>query len=308
MTWESVDTKVAVVSDKNGTKGLASGDGAGATTVSATLHGIKGVSSFTVTKAGLTSITLVPVNPLVAKGTTVQMAAQGNFNDGSVQDLTTQVSWSSSNSSIAQVSNTSGTMCLVTGVSAGNIQITATFNGVQGSTAVTVTSATLTSITITDPSIAKSTTVQLTATCNFNDDTTEDCTNEVSWSSSDSGIAQVSDTALTKGLVTGIGVGSTSITGTFGGIQGAAALTVTSATLTSITITPPDPSIAKGTGVQLTAIGNFSDGTAEDLTTQVSWMSGNDKIAQVSDEPGSKGLITGLGGGEHSNNRDPQWC
>lgn len=75
--------------------------------------------------------------------------------------------------------------------------------------------------------------------------------------------------APTKGLVTGVDVGS-NISASLGGIQGSVKTTVTNATLTSFTITPPDTSIAKGTMLQLTATGNFSDGTTENLTSQVS--------------------------------------
>jgi 6-phosphogluconolactonase (cycloisomerase 2 family) len=301
VTWESDDPSVTIVSNLAGFKGLAAGVGVGATTVRARLHGIAGVSTFTVTKASLTSITVQPVNPFVSKGTTVQLAAVGNFSDGSVQDLTTQVSWNSANSSIAQVSNTAGTMGLVTGVSVGNTPITATLNGVMGSTTVTVTAATLTSITITPPEspIAKGTTVQATATCNFSDGTTLDCTSLVSWTSDDSGIASVSDTSPTKGLVAGVAIGSTTISASFGGITGSAAVTVSDATLISITITP-DLSIAEGTVVQLTATGNFSDGTTQDLTTQVSWTSSDETVAQVSNVPGTQGLVTGLSVGNVS--------
>src|SRR5262249_7493519 len=120
VTWESADTNVAIVSNQATIKGLAGGIGAGATTVSAKLHGVKGVSAFTVSKASLTSITVLPVNPVIATGTTVQLVAFGNFSDGTVQNLTTQASWSSATSSIAQVSNTSPTIGLVTGASAGS--------------------------------------------------------------------------------------------------------------------------------------------------------------------------------------------
>src|SRR5262249_53532708 len=168
--------------------------------------------------------------------------------------------------------------------------------------AVTVTAETLTAITITpDPAIAKGTKVQLTGFCNFSDGTTEDCTNELSWTSGNSGIAQVSDAIPTKGLVTGVGVGNTSISGTFGGIlEDSVGVTVTAATLTSISITPPAPSIAKGTTVQLTATGDFSDGTPQDLTDQVSWISSNNAVAQVSNVSDTEGLVTGLGVGNAS--------
>ncbi len=296
VTWGSADPNITTVSNAAGSKGLATGGAVGATIVAVELQGVKGVSTSTVTQASLKSITVMPVNPVVAKGTTVQMAAFGNFSDGSVQNLSTQVGWSSANSSIAQVSNASGTQGLVTGLSAGNTAITATFNGIQGATTVTVTAATLTSITITVPvaTIAKGTTVQLTATCNFSDGTTQDCTNQVSWTSGNSGIAQVSDTAPSKGLVTGVGVGNTTVSGSLGGIQGSETATVTAATLTSITITVPVATIAKGTTAQLTATGNFTDGSAEDLTSQVGWTSADNSIAQVSNVSGSAGLVTGI--------------
>src|SRR5215467_4497151 len=302
VTWASADPAVAHVSNAAAAKGLAGGIGAGATTVTAAFKGVKGVSAFTVTQAGLTSITVEPVNPLLAKGTAVHLAAQGNFSDGTVQDLTTQVTWNSGKSSIAQVGNASATIGLVTGVSIENTPIAAALGGIQGSTAVTVTAATLTSVTITAPvdSIAKGTSLQLTATCNFSDGAAEDCTTEATWTSSNNGIAQVGNVTRTNGLVTGVGVGSTSITGAFGGTHGSAKVAVTPATLTSISITPPDASIAKGTELRLTATGNFSDGTTEDLTAQVSWTSSNNAIAQVSNVSDAIGLATGLGEGSTS--------
>jgi uncharacterized protein YjdB len=296
VTWSSSTASVANVSNAAGSQGLVTGGSAGATTITVTLNGRKGVSTFTVTKATLKSITLFPVNPFVAKGTTVQLGAKGNFSDGSIQDLTTQVSWSSANAGIAQVSNTSGTLGLVTGVAVGNTPIAATFKGVSGTTTVTVTAAALTSISITVPnaSIAKGTSAELTATCTFSDGTTQDCTGQATCTSGNSGIVQVGETSPTEKQVTGIDVGSTSISCTVGGIQGSSTQTVTAATLTSITITPPNPSIPAGIQQQLTAIGNFSDKTTQDLTTQVSWSQDDATIAQVSNITGTQGLVTGL--------------
>jgi len=294
VTWISAATNVANVSNTAGTQGLTSAASVGVTTITVKLHGKKGVSTFRVTNATLTSITVHPVNPFVAKGTTLQMAAQGNFSDGSVQDLTTQVIWSSVNAGIAQVSNVAATIGLVTGLASGNTPIAATLNGTSGATTVTVTAAALTSISITVPnaSIAKGTSAQLTTTCNFSDGTTQDCTSQSSCTSSDTGIVQVSGTS--PGLITGIGVGSTSVTCAFSGVQGSAKQNVTSATLTSIAITPPNPSVPVGIPQQLLAKGTFSDSSTQDLTTQVSWSQDDNTIAQVSNVPGTQGLLTGL--------------
>jgi hypothetical protein len=86
--------------------------------------------------------------------------------------------------------------------------------------------------------------VQLTATCNFGDGTTENCTSQATWTSGNSGIAHVSDFTPTKGLVTSVNVGNTAISATLGAIQGSVTTTVTGVPLTSNTITAPNPSIS----------------------------------------------------------------
>jgi Bacterial Ig-like domain (group 2) len=68
----------------------------------------------------------------VAVGSAVQLTATGEYSDGSQQDLTSSVTWTSS-SSVASV--TSG---LVTGNQAGSATITASLNGVSGSESITV--------------------------------------------------------------------------------------------------------------------------------------------------------------------------
>src|SRR5262249_59293092 len=122
-------------------------------------------------------------------------------------------------------------------------------NGIGGSTTVTVSAAILTSIPVTPPgpSIPKITTVPLTATCNFSDKTTQDCTTQVSWTSASDTIAPVSNTSGSEGQVTGLVEGSSLITATAtpSGIHGSTTVTVTPAVLISITVTPPGPSIPR---------------------------------------------------------------
>jgi trimeric autotransporter adhesin len=177
----------------------------------------------------------------------LQLTAIGIFSDVTTQNLTESVSWISADNTIAVVSNTPGSQGLVTGEGVRSAAITATLNGISGSTTVTVTAATLVSIEIVPPvsSIPNGTTEQLTATGTLSDKTTQDFTNQVSWTSADNTIAQVSDAAGTKGLVTGVnlgpttGVGSTAITATLAGISGSTTVTVTAPTLTSIHKSPP---------------------------------------------------------------------
>src|SRR4029077_89180 len=85
----------------------------------------------------LTSIAVTPANPTVPKGLTQQFTATGTFSDSSTQNLTNQVTWASATTSVATISNASGTQGLATAVGQGTSTISATLNGVTGSTVLT---------------------------------------------------------------------------------------------------------------------------------------------------------------------------
>jgi outer membrane protein assembly factor BamB/uncharacterized protein YjdB len=84
--------------------------------------------------ATLLSIAVTPNNPTVTVGKTKQLTATGSYSDGSTQDLTAQVTWESSDPAKATVSNTG----LVTGENYGSTTVTATLEGISGSTLVNV--------------------------------------------------------------------------------------------------------------------------------------------------------------------------
>jgi uncharacterized protein YjdB len=94
--------------------------------------------------ASLTSIAVAPASPTIGTGATQQFSATGTFADGSTQDITSQVSWTSSNTAVATI----GASGLATGVSAGTSTIQATQGSVVGSATLTVQAAAL-SITTT---------------------------------------------------------------------------------------------------------------------------------------------------------------
>src|SRR5229473_3740835 len=83
----------------------------------------------------LQSIQVSPANASIPRGATQQFTARGTFTDGSSQDVTGSVAWSSSVPSVASISSAG----LATGVAAGSATITAASRAVSGSTPVTVT-------------------------------------------------------------------------------------------------------------------------------------------------------------------------
>src|SRR5437867_12219155 len=96
MTCRSSSTAASTISNAGGSQGLATSVAAGGPiTITATLGLVSGNTTLTVTAATLTSIAVTPTNPSIANGTTRQFTATGTFSDSRTQDLTTQVTWSS---------------------------------------------------------------------------------------------------------------------------------------------------------------------------------------------------------------------
>src|SRR5258708_26854527 len=196
---------------------------------------------------------------------------------------------------------------LATSVAAGTTTITATLGGVSGSTTLTVTAATLTSIAVTpaNPSLPLGLTQQFTATGTFSDSTTQDLTTQVTWSSSSPGVATISNAGGSKGLATSVAAGTTIITATLGSVSGNTTLTVHALTLVSITVTPANPTLTKGTTQQFTATGHYSDLSNPNLTTQVTWSSSKSAVVSISNAGGAKGLAKPKSKGTATNRATP---
>ena len=88
----------------------------------------------------LIAITVAPANTTNLVGASQQFAATGTYSDGSTQNITSQVTWTSSSAGVATI-NASG---LATAVSDGTTTISAGLSGVSGSAALTVQVALLT--------------------------------------------------------------------------------------------------------------------------------------------------------------------
>ena len=159
-----------------------------------------------------------------------------------------------------------------------------------------VGTTTLTSIEVTPAvsNIPTGTTQQYKALGVFSDGTSADITTSVTWQSGTTAVATIN--AL--GLATGIAAGQTVITATTsvdtGSKSATAVLTVSSATLNSVIVTPANPTIPVSVTQQFSALGVFSDGTSADITTSVTWQSGTTTVATID----ARGLATGFTAGQ----------
>lgn len=255
-----------------------------------------GPSNFTVVVV-LASITVTPASASIPAGTKQQFTATGNFSDGSTKNLTASVTWTSSSTAVATISNATGSQGLATTVVIGTTTITATLGAVAGSVTLTVTPPVLASIAVTpaSPSFRPGLNVKFVATGTLTDGTTVVETTAVTWTSSNPAVATISNATGSQGLATTVAAGTTMITATLGTVVGSTTLTVP--VLVSIAVTPANPSFASGLAVQAVATGTFADSETGDLTTAVTWSSSNPAVATISNASGSQGLVTTVAGG-----------
>ena len=293
VSWTSSNTSVASIGVNTG---LASGIAAGTSQIVATLGSITSTAhTLTVIKSvSLQSIAVTPANPSINQSQTQQFAATGTYSDGSTKDITTSVSWTSSNTSVASIGVNTG---LATGIAAGTSQITATLGSVvsTGRTLTVIKSVSLQSIVVSpsNPSISESQTQQFTATGTYSDGSTKSITTSITWASSNTSVASI---GVNTGLATGIAAGTSQITATLGSVvsTGRTLTVIKSVSLLSIAVSPSNPSINQSQTQQFTATGTYSDGSTKNITTSVSWTSSNTAVASMGV---NTGLSTGVAAG-----------
>jgi hypothetical protein len=278
--------------------GIAPG---GTAIITATVGGVSATFKLTVSNATVTTVTITPVPPTISLGSNTQLAASGTFSDATIQDLTFDAAWASSDPAFATVGNVPASKGFVQALAVGPTTISATFPppplvGVSGTTLLTVTVPMLQSITIlpANPSVLSlSTTDSFTATGTYTDGSTKTITNDVTWASSVPAIATI---ATTGGAATTLSQGTTSINATLNSVIGATNLKVTGGNLTSFTISPATSTItlANNTRVRMSATGTFSNGSTRDVTRAVQWAVADSTFASVTAAGGNLEWLTAL--------------
>jgi uncharacterized protein YjdB len=281
VAWISSNPAIATVSGS----GMVSLVHRGAATITAIADGVTASVGAEVNAPPPTSVTVTPSSTLIQSGQRAQLAAAAFDASGAV-DSGAAISWSSSNSGVASVSGSGE----VTAGSVGNAIITASSGGASGTATVQVTSSApvvaSVSVAPASSSLYPGRTKQLTATL-------EDGSGNVlsgipvSWSTSNANVGSVSS----SGLVSGVAVGSVTITATAAGHSGTASVTVSAPVVASVSLSPSASTLAPGQTTQFTATARDASGTV--LSVGVSWTTSDGTVASVS----SSGLVTGNANG-----------
>ena len=259
----------------------------------------------------LLAVTVTPSVVHARAIVTKQLQALGTYDDGSQQDITSQVTWSSSNPAAASVTN-SGGRGLVTTLSSGTTLITAAASSGPSGASSVVVGAQLVALRLSPDSamLRGGTGRSLHGVGTFSDGSRANLRKELQWSSSDGTIALFStDKTKVAFVVAANKAGSTTITAAAPSSTPDTALRATgqitvNALLTSFKLLPKTISTrAKKTARQhIKALATYSDGASSiDITQFVTFASSDPTIAVAKNRPGKGGgglgVVTGARAG-----------
>ncbi len=275
-SWESSDAAVATVDATGLVAAVANGDA----TITATAGDASGSATVTVAQE-VSAVEVVPDTATVLVGDTLRLAATATDANGQVV-TGVAFAWASGDTAVAVV-DASG---LLTGVGAGQAQVTATAAGVTGRAQLTVVAPVPTTIAITPDTVvltAVGQTEQLTA--QVHDQLGRVMGGiPVAWSSADTTVAVVGS----AGLVTAVGGGAATVTAQAGEASGDVFVTVMQSA-DSVTVTPPADTIALGDTLRLVAEAYDESGHVV-AGAVFTWSSSNAAVATVD----SSGLVRGV--------------
>lgn len=226
VTWTSSDTSKATINASGAATGLA----VGSSTITATLLGMSGSTILTISSAAVVSIAVSPTDSTLPAGSFVQFpfTASGTFTDGTIQDITATVTWSSSDTGVALISNDPGSNGKVTAMDNGTATITAASGAISTSAMLTVKTLASISIPPAEVRMLRGGTREMWATGRFGDGTEMAITSLATWNSSDPAVATISNAPGSQGKVTAVSGGTTTVSASWGAIFGSAAVTVSS--------------------------------------------------------------------------------
>lgn len=273
VVWTSVSPAVTVNAPvPNRVSGQVSGPAAETAVLTATVGTVTADFTLTVSPATVSSLTITPVNPSLAKGLSRQFSVSATLSDGKTQDLTFDVDWLSSDPTVATISNDPASKGLAKALTEGKtttLSATFAFNNISSSTLLKVTAPTLQAIAVTptNPTILSISKTRFKAVGSYSDGSSADITAQALWSSANTAVA----TVTTGGVATTLTPGTAAINAGLAGISGSSSVKVTGGILTAIAVAPISPRLVKDTTARISARGSFNNDSSRDITGAVDW-------------------------------------
>lgn len=216
-------------------------------------------------------------NAGAAPGVPVSLKAVATLLDGSLLDVSREVTWSLSDLEAAVLSNEQGSQGrLVLGTTGRSVEVGAQYP--FGDSAKLVISPAsglaLQSIEISGAaSVKRGKSIALQAFGNYSDGVRREITSAAQWSSDAPSVASVSNSAANAGTVTGLAANaaSTMIAAQFGGLSAQHALAVEAKVVEGLVLRPGSARVGLGIELRFQAIARYSDGSERDAATRTTW-------------------------------------
>jgi uncharacterized protein YjdB len=273
--------------------GLARAVAVGPDRLVASIGGVSGGASVTVTAGPVVGVQLRLLEASIPEGATTQVAMEATFADGSVSDVSGETVFGSEDLTIVTVVGPGR----VKGVDEGLTNVTGLYQGLLATAPLLVTEAEPQVLLVQPPTLqlALGAEANLLAVGHYTNECDRDDTEDVEWISSDPAVVSVSNVCGCHGEVMAVGPGQATVTATHveQGLAAVIVVTVGPPALSRIVILPRVPVLTAGTTLQLTAQGTLTDGSTADVTSQMSWMSWSPSLMSV-----DRGLVTGLSPGK----------
>ncbi|TMO84617.1 Ig-like domain-containing protein [Pseudoalteromonas spongiae] len=285
--WTIDDDSLAFIS----TPGLVNGTLIGTTQVNATFQGQTGSTQLNVFDDPVEYLEISPNDPEVPIETIGRFKVIAAYVSGHIEDVTTQATWTSSDTSVVSIVPTGADGGTASAIAVGTSKIKATFKGEFDTTVATVTGPTLSNVYIDRTSFSVHVSadgkseVKAKAYADFSDGNTLDVTQDGQWRMADESIAFVNPQGPNI-FVVGVSPGNTELLFNYAGMSDTADVEVYASQLKEIIVSPANEVFPESQTIQYTAKGVYANGTELDITESVNWTIEDDSIATVNESNG----------------------
>ncbi len=232
----------------------------------------------------LLSLNIEPQEINLIVGQVILLQAWANYSDGVQEEVSAQVDWRSSNSGVAALGGIEAEGIALVALEAGEARITARLGEISAlPVTASVEAVQVLSLEIQPEEfvLPVGQSVDFRAWAHFNDGSRAEVSEQASWSSSNPLVGTLEGRRLSAHAE-----GETRITARFNErVSLPAVVSVTTAELLELRITPESAEIPVGLRSQFSAEGIFSDGDRRDLTGGVEWLWDAPELASL-ESPG----------------------
>lgn len=224
-----------------------------------------------------------------------QLDALARFSDGSATVLTAECEWSSSDLSVASVSNEGAARGTLVARSAGLASVMAICGSRSATRSFSVINRVAVSLTLShDLQLERGVEAQVRAEAHYDDGTFAEVTDQVVFGTTEPTIAAVSNAPGFRGLVRAVGEGTATVSGHLGEVSAQLEVLVLAPALQSLHATLPSVRIVPRQRATFAVLGRFTDGSTSNLSSMVAFRSGpqvrvtagNDELALMGESLG----------------------